>query len=55
MSNEQDKRDPNDPLGPQLQKLLKQIEDAPVSNELRLTAKKLEDALKARKRTNGRN
>jgi len=49
MSNEQDKRDPDD-LGLLLRQLLKQMEDAPVPDELRLTAKKLEDALEEQKR-----
>ena len=55
MSNERDKRYPTDELERQLRQLLMPIEGAPVSDEMRLTAQKLQLALNARKRFSSRN
>lgn len=54
MSNEQNKRDPAYDLNLKLRELLEEIEDAPVSEELRLAAKKLGDELKKNKKVDGR-
>lgn len=53
MPEKQDDHEPADELDLELEQLLKRIEDEPISDELRLLAKKLQDALTERNRGGG--